>query len=62
MKESLKDRLMRLTYLTEKDYTTTWDGSVMTIREVDTGIVVASGSEEHCEKCVDRILLLFRMV
>lgn len=60
--ESLKDKLTMLTYVTEKDYKTTWDDSVMTIREVDSGRVVTSGSEEHCEKCVDIILLPHRMV
>ena len=62
MTESLKDKLTKLTDITEKDYETTRDDSVMTIREVDSGRVVTSGSEEHCEKCVDIILLLYRMV
>ena len=60
--ESLKDKLTMLAYVTEKDYKTTWCDSVMTIQEVDRGRVVTSGSEEHCEKCVDIILLLYRMV
>lgn len=62
MTESFKNKLTRLAEITEKDYRTTWDDSVMTISEVDSGRVVTSGSEEHCEKCVDIILLLFRMV
>jgi hypothetical protein len=62
MNESLKDKLTMLAYITEKDYKTNWDGSAMTICELDSGRVVTSGSEEHCEKCVDIILLLFRMV
>lgn len=62
MTESLKDKLTKLADITEKDYETTWDDSVMTIREVDSGRVVISGSEEYCEKCVDIILLLYRMV
>ena len=62
MKESLKDKLTMLAYITEKDYKTTLDDSIMTICELDSGRVVTSGSEEYCEKCVDIILLLFRMV
>ena len=58
----MKDKLTMLAYITEKDYKTTWYDNVMTICEVDGGRVVTSGSEEHCEKCVDIILLLFRMV
>jgi hypothetical protein len=59
MKESLKDKLTMLAYLTEKDYKTTWDDSAMTIRDVNSGIDVTSGSEEHCEKCVEILLLMF---
>lgn len=62
MTESLKDKLTMLAYITEKDYKTTWDGSAMTICERGSGRVVTSGTEEHCEKCVDIILLLYRMV
>lgn len=62
MKESLKDKLTMLACITEKDYKTTWDDTVMTICEVGSGRVVTSGTEEHCEKCVDIILLLYRMV
>lgn len=58
MKESLKDKLTLLAYVTKKDYKTTWDGSVMTIQEVDSGRVVTSGSEERCEKSIDIILLV----
>lgn len=50
--ESLKDKLTKLADITEKDYETTWDDSVMTIREVDSGRVVTSGSEEHCESAL----------
>lgn len=62
MTEYFKNKMTLLAEITEKDYETTWDDSVMTIREVDSGRVVTSGSEEHCEKCVDIILLLYRMV
>ena len=40
--ESLKDKLTMLSYVTEKDYKTTWDDSVMTIQEVDSGRVVGN--------------------
>lgn len=62
MTEYFKNKMTLLAEITEKDYETTWDDSVMTIREVNSGRVVTSGSEEHCEKCVDIILLLYRMV
>lgn len=61
MNESLKDKLTMLANITEKDFKTTWDDSVMNIREVDSGKILASGSEEHCEKCIDIILSLLRM-
>ena len=62
MTESLKDKLTMLAQITEKDYKTTWDDIVMTICEVGSGRVVTRGTEEHCGKCVDIILLLYRMV
>lgn len=62
MKVSLKDKLTMLAYITEKDYETTFDGSIMTICELDSGRVVTSGSEDHCEKHVDIFLSLLRMV
>lgn len=60
MKESLKDKLTMLAYVTEKDYKTTWDDSVMTIQEVDSGQVVISGSVNRCENCIDMMLLSYR--
>ena len=50
-----------LAYITEKDYKTNWDGSALTICELASGRVVTSGSEAHCEKCVDIILSMHRM-
>lgn len=57
MTQSLINKLTKFAEITEKDYEIKWNDSSMTIFETDSGRVVTSGSQIHCERYIEKLII-----